>query len=453
MSYRAKLLLLTLFPIALISALTLWILNAQGQRLAANQGATVENLIIKEKQQELRNYLSLAQNAIEPSYNSFLKTKRQAQTEAKEILRKMSANEDQYFFVLDGTGTVIIDPRLSFMQGKNWIGMVNKDGKPVFQELIENAKNGEDFYTFVWQKPSTKEYLPKLTHSVYFERWDWIIGTGIYLDDIDQQVATQRAELLNGFNIAQRSVGLLALTALAATSLIMWLFQFSQQRMADAELRRLNQRLVDVQEGNKKRVSQELHDGISQLLVSSRYGLEAALGEIGKKEKVKPAVESSIDTMDKAIAEVRRISLDLRPTALDDIGLAAAINGLGNEFEETTGITTHVETMSVGDLLSDPAKTALYRIAQEALTNITKHAHCNEVVLDLATIRGKVKLTIKDNGVGFDPSKRPSSRGLGLTNMRERIDSFGGGFTIKSSPKHGTLISVSLPISQSATGD
>ena len=453
MSYRAKLLLLTLLPIAVISALTLWILNAQGQRLAANQGVTVENLILKEKQQELRNYLSLAQKAIEPSYNSFLKTKRQAQEEAKEILRKMSANEDQYFFVLDGTGTVIIDPRLSFMQGKNWIGMVNKDGKPVFKELIENAKRGDEFYTFVWQKPSTKEYLPKLSHSVYFERWDWIIGTGIYLDDIDEQIATQRAELLQGFNITQRSVGLLALTALAATSLVMWLFQFSQQRMADAELRRLNKRLVDVQEGNKKRVSQELHDGISQLLVSSRYGLEAALGEIGKKGKMNTAVESSIDTMDKAIAEVRRISLDLRPTVLDDIGLAAAINGLGTEFETTTNITTHIETMPIGDLLSEQAKTALYRIAQEALTNITKHAGCDGVWIELVTHMGKVKLIIKDNGVGFDPNKRPRSGGLGLTNMRERIDSFGGEIKIKSSPENGTLISVSLPFSRIVIGE
>jgi two-component system NarL family sensor kinase len=450
MSYRAKLLLLTLFPIALISALTLWILNAQGQRLAQHQSTTVENLIIEEKQQELRNYLALAQKAIEPSYNSFLKTKRQAQSEAKEILREMSSNEDQYFFVIDGAGTVIVDPRLSFMQGKNWIGMVNKDGQPVFKELIENAKNGKEFYTFVWQKPSTKEYLPKLSHSIYFERWDWVIGTGIYLDDIDSQITTQRNELLQGFNTAQRSVGLLAIAALIATSLVMWAFQFSQQRMADAELRRLNQRLVDVQEGNRKRVSQELHDGISQLLVSSKYGLEAALDDVGKNSKSKPAIASSINAMDQAISEVRRISLDLRPTILDDVGLAAALNGLGTNFEKTTQTTTEIHTVPVGNLLSDPAKIALYRIAQEALTNIIKHANAHNVGITLTTTKKAVKLLISDDGNGFDPKKRPASGGLGLTHMRERIDSFGGKISITSSPKKGCNIHVSLPITGNA---
>lgn len=447
MSYRAKLFLLTLLPIALISILTLWILRAQGERLATDQGTTVEQLIIAEKQQELRNYLALAEKAIDPSYNSFLKTKRQAQAEAKEILRKMSAHEDQYFFVLDGTGTVVVEPRLSFMQGKNWIGMVNKDGRPVFKELIEYAQSGQEFYTFVWQKPSTKEYLPKLTHSVYLERWNWIIGTGIYLDDIDEQIESQRTELLQQFDLTRRKVGILAGMALTATALIMWLFQFSQQRMADAELRRLNQRLVEIQEGNRKRVSQELHDGISQLLVSSKYRLEAAMSTAGKNEKIKQAVVGSIDTMDKAIAEVRRISLDLRPTVLDDVGLAAAVRGLGTDFERTTQIETHVETMPVRDLLSDPAKTALYRIAQEALTNITKHANARNVHIDLTTNRRSVHLVIKDDGVGFETKKKPASKGLGLTNMRERIDSFGGSFDLKSGPKTGTVIRVSLPIS------
>ena len=139
MSYRAKLILLTLVPIILITLATLWVLNVRSTQLTNSQRQTISAVILEEKKSEIRNYLSLATKAIEPSYNSFLKTKRQAQLDAMKILREMSANEDQYFFVYDGTGNIIVEPRLSFLQGKNWIGLENKDGIPVIKNLISTA--------------------------------------------------------------------------------------------------------------------------------------------------------------------------------------------------------------------------------------------------------------------------------------------------------------------------
>jgi len=446
MSYRTKLLFLTLIPIMLITLATLWLLDARSTQLINTQSQTIDAVILEEKKQELRNYLSLAQKAIEPTYNSFLKTKRQAQSEAKEILREMSANEDQYFYVYDGQGNIIVEPRLSFMQDKNWIGLVNKDGIPVIKNLIETAKSEQEFYTFVWQKPSTKQYVLKLNHAKYFERWDWILGTGLYLDDVDREIALINTEMQDGFSKTKRDISWLAIGALTATALVMWIFQFTQQRLADAELRRLNTRLVDIQESNRKRISQELHDGISQLLVSSRYSLEAALGDTNPTTKMAKATSASIDTMDAAIAEVRRISMFLRPTVLDDVGLAAAVRALGKDFERDVGISTSVETMPIGDLLPDDAKTAMYRVIQEALTNITKYADAKNVSISLTTSRRRVQLIITDDGIGFDTKKTFKGLGLGLRNMQERIDSFGGQITIKSAQNAGTKIRVTLPI-------
>lgn len=448
MTYRTKLLFLTLIPILMITMATLWLLETQSQRLAAAQRQTVETVILAEKKEELRNYLSLAEKAIEPSYNSFLKTKRQAQAEAKDILREMSTSEDQYFFVYDSSGTVIVEPRLSFMQDTNWIGLVNIDGIPVIKNLIEGAKSGQEFYSFIWQKPSTKEYVPKLNHATYFERWDWIMGTGIYLDDVDTQIDTIDAQMADSFSKTKQAVTLLAICALAATAFTMWIFQFTQQRFADAQLRQLNKRLVNIQEHNRKRISQELHDGISQLLVSSRYSLEAAISEAAPRSKIKKTIKASMNAMDGAIAEVRRISLFLRPTVLDDVGLAAAVRGLGADYQRDTNITTTTETMPVGNLLSDEAKTALYRIVQESLTNITKYANATRVDIGLKTTRRSVNLTVSDNGRGFDPKKTAKGDGLGLRNMQERIDSLGGEIKITSAHDTGTQINVSLPISR-----
>jgi len=449
MTYRTKLIFLTLIPLLLITLATLLVIETRSKQLVADQRTTIDAVILEEKKRELRNYLSLAEKAIEPSYNSFLKTKRQAQQEAMEILREMSANEDQYFFVFDGTGTAIVEPRLSFMQDKNWYGLVNVDGIPVIRNLIVGAKSNTDFYTFVWQKPSTKEYVPKMTHSKYFERWDWVLGTGIYLDDVEQDVGVISAQMVDGFSNTKRQIAWLAVTALAATAIVMGLFQLRQQRLADAELRRLNRRLVDIQEDNRKRISQELHDGISQLLVSSRYGLEAALGETTQRSKVFKPINASIRAMDSAIAEIRRISMFLRPTVLDDIGLAAAVRALGSDFESDLGIPTSVTTMPVGNMLPDDAKTAMYRIVQEALTNITKYAQASSVTIDLTTTRSNVRLSVKDDGIGFDAKKVSKGLGLGLRNMHERIDSFGGTIHIRSKPNQGTSIRVALPVQKS----
>ncbi len=446
MSYRTKLLFLTLIPIMLITLATLWVLDARSSQLISSQRQTMDAVILAEKKQELRNYLSLAQKAIEPSYNSFLKTKRQAQTEAMEILREMSANEDQYFFVYDGNGTAIVEPRLSFMQGKNWGGLVNKDGIPVIKNLIQSAKDEQEFYTFTWQKPSTKEYVPKLNHAKYFERWDWVLGTGIYLDDVEREVAAINTEMQDGFTKTKRDIALLAICALMATALVMWIFQFTQKRLADAELRRLNTRLVDIQESNRKRISQELHDGISQYLVSARYSLEAALGLSKPASKINQTAQAAMQSMDAAIKEVRRISLFLRPTVLDDVGLAAAIRTLGHDFERDTGITTTIDTVAIGDLLHDDSKTAMYRIAQEALTNITKYAQARQVTMSLTTTRRHVHLEITDDGIGFDQKNPVRGLGLGLRNMQERIDSFGGKLVISSRPNAGTKIKVAMPI-------
>jgi two-component system NarL family sensor kinase len=446
MSYRTKLLFLTLIPIMLITLATLWVLDARSSQLVTAQRQTMDAVILAEKKQELRNYLSLAQKAIEPSYNSFLKTKRQAQNEAMEILREMSANEDQYFFVYDGTGTAIVEPRLSFMQGKNWNGLVNKDGIPVIKNLIQSAKDDQEFYTFIWQKPSTKEYVPKLNHAKYFERWDWVLGTGIYLDDVAREIAMINTEMQDGFSKTKRDISLLAIGALTATALVMWIFQFTQKRLADAELRRLNTRLVDIQESNRKRISQELHDGISQYLVSARYSLEAALGQSKPASKINKTAQAAMNSMDAAIKEVRRISLFLRPTVLDDVGLAAAIRTLANDFERDTGITTTINTVAIGDLLHDDSKTAMYRIAQEALTNITKYAIASQVTMNLTTTRRHVHLEITDDGVGFDQKKPARGLGLGLRNMQERIDSFQGKLVIKSRPNAGTQIKVTMPV-------
>lgn len=448
MTYRTKLILLTLLPIVLVVIGIITVINFQSRQLEAQQAAMTQDLILAMKKDELLNYIELAENAIKPLYNSVLKDPGLAEREAAEILRKMTFGEDNYFFVYDGDGTNIVHPRLTYLVGKNWIGLKDKNGQYVIADLIRGAKDGGEFYSYIWQKPSTKEYVPKLAYSTYFTRWDWMLGTGIYLDDVNQQMTLVRGQLRANIDKTTWVILALSLAGILATGAVMLRFQISEQRLADGRLKALNMKIVDVQEQERKRVAHDLHDGISQYLVSSRYGLEAALSSVGKKDPSTGSIETAMTSIDNALAEVRRISLALRPVALDDIGLAAAVKSLGADFQRDTNIKVNVNALPVRNLLSDTAKTALYRVVQEALTNVAKHAKATEVDVSLTHHGGNVFLRISDNG-NISPNqlaRLEKSSGMGIQNMSERIAGLNGQITFEKSKAGGLEIKTILAV-------
>ncbi|WP_350334727.1 cache domain-containing protein [Coralliovum pocilloporae] len=451
MTFKTKLFLITLFPVLLVSGLMLWVITFQSTRLAQSQAQTVEAMVIALKREELKNYVTLARNALSPIYQSTLTPTRQAQRQAREIVRKMTFGEDSYFFIYDEEGKNIVNPRLTYLVGSSWIGLTDKDGRHVVKDLIDRARSGGEFYSFVWKKPSSGEYVEKLGYSVFFEKWGWMLGTGIYLDDVSKQVLPVQAELENNIRQTQLVLVVLSLGAILMTAMVIAVARFSEQKMADSRLKELAARLVDVQEQERKRVSRELHDGISQLLVSARYGLDLALDRAKGRGAVSDPISKSMTTLDNAISEVRRISMALRPSVLDDMGLAAAVKSLASEFSRQTGIDVDVDTERSRKLLSDEARTALYRVVQEALTNVARHSGADRVKIGLKVKRGYVDLTMEDNGVGLasEENRGAVSSGLGIRNMQERVESFGGRIRFSRTAGGGLAIHARLPIEQS----
>jgi len=448
MNYKTKLIFIALFPIILMSVATVFVVNFQSTRLTKTQGDIVEKMYLELKKNELENYIQLAQGAVAPMYNSTLKTRRTAQREATEILRKMSYGKDNYFFVYDKDGTNIVNPRLTYFVGNNWIGLENDEGKHIVRDMIKMGQEGGGFYEHIWLKPSSGNYVNKLAIASYFPRWDWMLGTGIYLDDVSIKVNTVQSEIQKSIRQTRLLLLFLMAAVIATTTLILASLQLSEQRLADAKLKKLTARIVDIQEDERKRVSRELHDSISQLLVSARYGIEAALSHTRKGAKVIQPIEKSMTTLDAAISEVRRISMDLRPSILDDIGLAAALKGLGTEFDAHSDFNVSVNAQPVQDLLSDEAKTALYRVVQEALTNAAKHSEATDISIVLTKTKSKIQLVIKDNGCGaeLDDQFLQKTAGLGLRNMQERIDSLGGKIQFMRGKPTGFGIKVTIPI-------
>lgn len=196
-----------------------------------------------------------------------------------------------------------------------------------------------------------------------------------------------------------------------------------ERRLADAKLKQLTQRVFDTQEEERGRVARELHDGISQILVGVKYALDVTRRRLAQNDdRAGETLDKGIDNLGQAINEVRRISRDLRPGVLDDLGLGPAIRALTDDFRARTGIETRFETVVFRNRLSQEAKIALYRIAQEALTNVERHSGATHVTVNLRGHRAGGTLRIEDDGCGIEESRRSYRSGIGLRNMQERME-------------------------------
>jgi signal transduction histidine kinase len=211
------------------------------------------------------------------------------------------------------------------------------------------------------------------------------------------------------------------------------------QRVARDALRRI----VSAQEGERRRLARELHDETGQALTSILLGLkplEDSLGDGASSRAVANVRELVVATLQ----DVRRLAVELRPAALDDFGLVSALERLVETFAEQTGLAVDFESALGSDRLPSDTETALYRIVQESLTNVAKHAQAQRVSISLTREGGFVTAVIEDDGTGFDAANTRDDA-FGLSGMRERVALLDGGFEVESSPGVGTTIAVEVP--------
>jgi signal transduction histidine kinase len=212
------------------------------------------------------------------------------------------------------------------------------------------------------------------------------------------------------------------------------------QRIAQDALRRV----VEAQELERRRLARELHDETGQALTSILLGLKA-LEERTGDEASRAATQELRELVVSTLQDVRRLAVELRPTALDDFGLVAALERLTASFAEQTGISVDFETALADERLPEEVETALYRIVQESLTNVVKHARARRVSILLARKEGSVKAVVEDDGRGFDPAEQAGD-GFGLVGMSERLALLGGRLEVESDADAGTTIAAEVPV-------
>ena len=215
-------------------------------------------------------------------------------------------------------------------------------------------------------------------------------------------------------------------------------------RVSHEQLRQLAHRLDEVREEELTRISREIHDELGHALTALRLDLGWIVPKLQRnREPVRRKAGEALALVDDTIDTVRRIASGLRPPVLDDLGLAAAIETLLERFADQTGV--QVELRAEGGDVPGIARRALYRIVQEALTNVARHARARAVRVRLACSPDLVLLEVADDGVGIPAGRMDNTGSLGLVGMRERAAALGADFTVEGGPGRGTTIRVALP--------
>jgi signal transduction histidine kinase len=219
---------------------------------------------------------------------------------------------------------------------------------------------------------------------------------------------------------------------------------FEQMQASTARMQSLAHRLVEAQENERRHIARELHDEAGQALVSLRYGLRLLEKEIDAGAAVGGRLTELVQTTDSVIDGLHRLAADLRPASLDHLGLEAALRQLSRSA--ATGLTVRFKARGLaGERLPAMMETALYRVVQEAMTNVVRHAQATRVDV-LAQRRGeRVLVMVEDDGVGFELGQARSGDHFGLLGMRERAEALGGTLTVESSPGAGTTVVVEVP--------
>jgi signal transduction histidine kinase len=243
--------------------------------------------------------------------------------------------------------------------------------------------------------------------------------------------------------------GLLRLAAEQAASVIEHARLFEQVHAGRERAQALSQQLMEAQEAERRRLAHELHDEVGQALTAVKMNLLAVERTLSD-QPARARLDDSVAIVDQALQQVRSLSLDLRPTALDDLGLVAALRWYLDTLAQRSGLGTEFSADFSDLRVSNQLETACFRVAQEALTNVARHAGAKNVRIELCAHPPEFHLTIRDDGVGFDvpAARRRAARGgsLGLLGMQERVFAMGGRIDIVSAPAKGTVVRIMFPM-------
>ena len=338
---------------------------------------------------------------------------------------------------LDASVAEIAQAGMRTPQRELWMEMLDASRK--FSQEVRRLVTAEEPESFMSRDLFRRhEQMISVTARLIEDSYRRALSAEALIDERSQRGVKETTILLG----ACLALALLftALTVRMTSSL------FRQMEWQTGELSRVSWHMLEDQETAARRFSHELHDELGQSLTAVKANL-AALGHAGVTDQSR--LDDCQKLVDEAISNVRQLSQLLRPTILDDFGLAAGLRWLCEGFTHRTGIEVEFQS-TLDSRLPDETETHLFRIAQEALTNVARHSGAHKVTMQVGTRGGQVELCIQDDGQGLPAERGEHPEGMGMIGMRARARSAGGDLKVSSRPGHGVLLETRVPI-QGAT--
>jgi PAS domain S-box-containing protein len=346
--------------------------------------------------------------------------------ESEERFRQLAENIDEVFYLTDVEGDQIfyVSPAFEKVWGFS------------AQKLYQEPRSWQELVYFADRKRVRRAFKARERGSAY---------------DMEFRIARPDGAVrwirVRGFPISGAS-GTVFRVAGVARDVTVRKEAAEVLRVSHQRMRELALHLQSVREDERKRIAREIHDELGALLLAIKMDLDACQKRQAAVPDVTAAMQELLGRVDTAIDSVRRIATDLRPSVLDNIGVLAAVEWQAQETERRTGIKCEVAADPRRDDFDLPPElaTAIFRIVQEALSNVVRHSRATHVHIALGERADRVELHIADNGKGFGTDVLPDSKSWGLIGMAERVRAFGGEFSVMGAPHEGTAITVTIPV-------
>jgi PAS domain S-box-containing protein len=374
--------------------------------------------------------------------------------------RLFETAQDGILIVDAGTGRVLdANPSLAALLGYSRSELVGKELWEV--GLFHDVGAGKSAFRALWEKGCLRyEDLPLQTKDgqhieVEFVSNVYDVGNARVIQcNIRDIVDRKRTELALQTAHADLEARVRQRTTELARANVALTDEIAQRERAERDQRELRVRMASAQEDERHRIARELHDQMGQHLTALALGLKVIKDTTPDPSPVRDRLQGLQSLTDEIGREIHDIALELRPTALDDLGLQAALANYAEAWAERAGVAIDFQSTGVGEeRLPPPIETTLYRVVQEALTNVLKHAAARRVSVVLQKSLGQVSVLVEDDGRGFDPeSHAGSGQPLGILGMRERTVLVDGTLTIESGIGRGTTVIARVPLPHTENG-
>jgi two-component system NarL family sensor kinase len=449
--FKTKIILLSVLPVLVMSAVLTALFVVNSKQLGDDNVADFSDKIIELRRSELKNYTQLALTAVNHVYAYAPAGDAQAQEMAKEIFRDLRYGDDGYFFVYDYEGKNIVHPKQSYLEGQNLWHLRDTNGKYLIRSLVREAKRDEGGYTqYLWDKPSLNQQVEKLGFSLGLDKWRWMVGTGLYMDDVSVAIdSVEQTIRKNTSNIAMITIAVtlfvvvfVAITAIRLT--------VSQGQLASRQLQKLARSSMQEREKERVQVAAALNTGVANSVRLASKKLRQLVKDVDADVDIKKSSVALQASLNHTLAGVLAIANDLHPEILVREGFYAATEELAHQLSEKSGIKINVTAVNTIERPPLTIETGCYRIVLEALENVILHSSSNETSIRMRQSRNLLSITIQDNGLGFDPYSKQNNnnrdRGVGLSDMQLQTELLNGSFTLFSSEGTGTMIKIAIPL-------